>query len=346
MKAQDLFDHIDLYRDTLRRRKWLIILSSVALGLIMTVVAFLAPVSYRVSTVFHPETLDGGSASGFQIPDPISLLIGSNDVGASGQQMVGILKSKRISEAMVADSIDWNNSRQLIADIVIAKTPVPLKSMIVNTVSQWIFSSDSLPSVESKVIKASKILTETHQIVITDEGFISFSLSFPDSYLVQVFAERYIDQLEAYYLVQKTDKAQRNVEFFSQRADSVRLELNKIAAARARQIDQDQYQIFARDMIKTAELEANLDMLKEMYIRLVTSREQFIAQLKRDTPVIQVLDPPKPPFGVEKSSPLKNFILSFIGLAIFLSIWFTRELIAEDLKSLIVRSLESEESAS
>lgn len=271
------------------------------------------------------------------IPDPISILMGSSDGSASGQQMIGVLQSKSISESVVADTIPWQGSDKLLAEVILEERPQSFSPV---GMIQQIFIEDTDLTYNAKIIQSSQQLMREQSLETSEQGFIVFSFGFYNPALCQLIAEKYIDNLISYYTRQKTAKAQLNVDFFTERTDSVKRELDIVSARRARAIDQEQYRVFARDMVSTAELDAKLEMLKEMYIQLVASREQFIAQLKRETPIIQVLDPPKPPFDVEGPSVLVHFLGGLIGVMFVLCAWITRREWISDGKKILIAAVE------
>lgn len=336
MKIEELFATINRYLSPLNRRKWLIIAVGLMAGVGFGLRAYFAPVMYRATTVFHPESGSTG-ASGLMIPDPISILMGSADGSASDQQMIGVLQSKSISGAVVADTIPWNGSQRLLADVILEERP---QSFSVFQLIKGFFVEDTGFTYDTKIILASQQLMREQSLETSEQGFIVFSFGFYNPRLCQLIAEKYIANLISYYTKQKTAKAQLNVDFFTERTDSVKRELDIVAAQRARAIDQEQYRVFARDMVSTAELDARLEMLKEMYIQLVASREQFIAQLKRETPIIQVLDPPRPPFDVEAPSVLIHFLGGLIGVIFLLCLWITRREWISDGKDILVSTIE------
>lgn len=339
MKIEELLAIVNRYLSPLKRRKWLIIAIGLLAGLGMGIRAYFAPVMYRTTTVFHPESSPTGS-SGLMIPDPISILMGSSDGSASGQQMIGVLQSKSISESVVADTIVWNETQKLLAEVILGEQPQGFS--LISMVKQ-LFVEDTGLTYSAKIIQASQQLMREQSLETSEQGFIVFTFGFYNPDLCQLIAEKYIEKLISYYTKQKTAKAQLNVDFFTERTDSVKRELDVISAQRARAIDQEQYRVFARDMVPTAELDSKLEMLKEMYIQLVASREQFIAQLKRETPIIQILDPPKPPFDVESPSTLIHFMGGLIGVVLLLCLWFTRREWKEDGKNILIKALEGED---
>ncbi len=317
------------------RFRWLLVLASFLMAGLFAVRAFLSPAFFTANALIHPETNGGAEAGGISIPDPMSLLLGGGMTSDDGEQMIGVLKSRHISEAVMHDSVEWEGQQHLVADLVIDHLPKSFSP--VGWAVNLLFPPDSLPTAEDKAIMTAKMMRENMLVEATEEGFISFSLGYYHAGLLQLVANGHLEELEEYYLKQKTAKAQRNVVFFTERADSVKRELDKATYTRARIVDQQQYRIFAQDQVYNYELDAQMELLKEMYITLVTSRESAIAQLKRETPMIQVLDPPRPPYDVQKSSFVVMGLLGgFLGLFL-LSIWLTRRLWREDVQNMVAQ---------
>lgn len=339
MKTDDLYTIAARYKAPLLRRKWTIIICSLILGTCLALWAYFSPYQYIATTVFHPATDEVGS--GLDLSNPLAILAGGASASASDQQMIGVLQSQSINQSVASDTVVWKGKAFLLADLIIEHTPKKLISL--KRIFSLFQSQDSI-TITQKTTRAAKLLMKNQVAEVNEHGFIDHSIRFYEKDLSQLIAEKYIEELIDYYTKQKTEKAKTNVAFFTERADSIKQELDLVAASRARVVDQEQYRIFARDQISTAELDIKLDMLKEMYIQLVASREQFIAQLKRVTPIIQVLDPPIPPFEKEKTSILKAF-LGGVFLVVFLfTVWLTKGEWIPDLRHLIISTIDGKSS--
>ena len=156
MKAQDLFQHIDLYRSHFTQRKWLIISLALTVGLLLGMRAFFSPKIFIIKAVFHPET-SMESGGGLDIPNPISILMGSPEMSSSGQQIIGVLKSRSISERLVSDTISYDSSRVLIADLIIENKRTPISLSPLYWIQKLILPTPPPPSLEKKVISASQL---------------------------------------------------------------------------------------------------------------------------------------------------------------------------------------------
>lgn len=335
MKIDAIIEKGQLYWSKLLRSRLRIAAGGLVIGLLLGIWAWRQPLVYTAKTVFHPE--ENGGMNMQDLSNPLSILMGGGGMSASTQQMVKVLNSRRVNEAVVSDSMFIDSSQVLIADAVLDAAP---KKLSVGRVISWFFPSDSVPPAWKRINSAADLLMKQISTESGEEGFLTFSLSFYDDTIAIELADRYVQKLEEYYLSRKTQRGKESVRFFSERVDSVKQELDKATRSLARTIDQDQYRIFAQDQIRIAEMEAQVEILKNIYVQLVASREAAVAQLKRETPIIQVLDRPDPPLKGKKPSTLINLILGGILGGFLAALWVTRSLWREDLWQVIKSSLE------
>lgn len=358
-----LFERIAEYRAEIWRRKWWFLAIGLLLATIFGYKEYITPTEYIAAAKFHPEA--EGSSS-INLENPVSLLFGGGMVPEESQNMIGILKSRRISEAVVNDTIvihadtffSYNarnpygiflNGAQRDTIWLADKEKIFLADKTIEilygepSLFSRIVASFSEPEPErsraSKVYVSGKGLGKRMIAYVGEEGFIDFSITIPNSVYAKIFADRYILALRTYYQNQKTEKAKRNLDFFTIRADSVKRELDKVNRGIASFVDKSRYRIMASEEVVPRELEATSSILQQMYVNLMVSREQAVSQLLETTPILQVLDFPRGPFDVIKGSLIKGILIGF-GLTFFLlTLWFTRKLYLADLKSLINNSL-------
>ncbi|MEL6591446.1 MAG: hypothetical protein AAFQ68_15255 [Bacteroidota bacterium] len=351
------------YRAQIWSRKWWI------LGLSVLLMAFFGyrelkkPTQFIATAKFHPE--NEGSSS-VNLDNPASLLFGGGLVPEESQNMIGILKSRRIFEAVLRDTIvvhidtffvyrqahpygiyQKGGRRDSISLIEAEKILLVDKveaifrgePSLLQRFLAWLLPEEQQRSFASRLYRAGRQLDDRMSATIGDEGFIDFSLSVPNKVYAKILADKYIIALRAYYQNQKTEKAKRNLDFFTYRADSVKTELDAVNRRVANFLDRSRYRVMASEEVLPRELQVTSELLQQLYISLMLSKEQAASQLQEDKPILQVLDVPRPPFKVEKGSLLKGIILGlFLGVG-FLSFWFCRKLIREDLMGLLRRSL-------
>lgn len=337
MDIKSILQRLGVYLDRIKSRWLLILICGIVLGGILLVNSIFKPTFYQATTTFHPET---GKQEGDNF-SPINLLFGSQSGGTPNQFMIGVLKSRNLSEVVVSDTVVINEKKHLLADLILESLP-KYSSLI--SYFQYLLNGDPPErSYRSKVTQAASYIRASQSIKSTDEGFIQLRISAYEASLSGIISQRYIKQLGIYYSKRRTEKASRNVLFFSARADSVKDELDNINRRIANYVDKSRYKIFARDEIYPVDLESQQQILSQIYSSLVISREQAAAQLQENIPVIQVLDPPLPPFASISS---KKFLYGSIGLlaGIFIGIFLvTRKLLWEDISTIVRQSLKLDE---
>ena len=204
------------------------------------------------------------------------------------------------------------------------------------------FSSQTADSDRKRSLKLPPKSEELVAVETNPEGFIKFTFENESPFLVQHVSERYIEQLTQYYKTQKTEKAQNNLKFFTYRSDSIYRELEKATAYVARHYDRNQNLTRLSSGLKVREKEIESEYLRQLFLQTTASKEEAVAQLQRDTPIIQILDYPVPPFKARKASMLVNLVLGFFLGAFIPMVYFSRKLIREDLINFIKSTLDKE----
>ncbi|MDW3650237.1 MAG: Wzz/FepE/Etk N-terminal domain-containing protein [Bacteroidia bacterium] len=337
MALEELNARLEVYKAKINRNRPFIIAVSLILGILLAIYAFTAPVFYTAHASFHPETGTNNSPS--LAGSPLSFLLGSGGLdGDEAGMMEEVLKSRNLSEEVVKDTVSFEGEERLIADLVIEKFP---KSISPIQLAKRLLSSGDERSYASKIILAGRFVRGSVIIEKEENGFLTMDLSFSDDSLTGILSSTYIEKLSNYYRKQKTEKARINLDFFTARADSIKGELDNAAQALARFQDRNKGLVFSSRMVSAKELEVKLEYLKEMYITLVTNREQAASQLQRVTPIIQVLDEPIPPFILSKKNPILFALIGLILGLIFTIGWLSRKLLWQDLMSYVKSSLEN-----
>ncbi|WNJ21217.1 Wzz/FepE/Etk N-terminal domain-containing protein [Pontibacter sp. G13] len=334
MNIEFILERLGVYRDELRRRRWMMLAIVMIFVVLAGTHAWLKPSIYTSDAIFHSESFStGGVAS-----NPLSMLLGTSLESGEGSMMIGILKSRKVRSMVADDSVMVRGSKKLVADLVLDGNSryVGLPKLVADLIP-W---EDEELSLEGKIIKATKLIGRSMKVSFTDEGFIKMSNSYYQPRVTQAVSDSYINSLNEYYKKQRTEKALNNIEFFTERADSIKYELDKLKRRLARYQDENRSLVFNQDNILPMELQEELGVLQIMYNQLVAAREQSVAQLQQDIPIIYILDPPEPPFKITKSSLV---LYGFLGLVFgfFLSAFLAlRKHVAADIRLFLHTELE------
>jgi len=336
VSLQELQEKLNEYVETIRRNRLAFFFFTLSLGLILGLFALFSPTYYVAHASFHPETNSNNTPT--ITGSPLSFLLGSGGLdGNEADMMEEVLKSRRLSQDVVSDTVEIEGEEFLIADLILEKypkgfSPIPhIKRM---------FVSPPPMTLEAKIIGTARRVKSGLTVKKEKSGFLTMDFSSPDLSLSEIIGQTYIKKLSQYYTTQKTAKAKINLDFFTERAAYVKLRVDSSARALANFQDRNRGLLFAGRMISAKEHEIKLDYLTEMYKTLVTSQEQAASQLQQDTPIIQVLDHPVPPFATSKKNVFLFLMIGLVLGAILSSAWITRKLLWEDLLEYIRLSLE------
>jgi len=329
----EILSRLKEYRTKLRKGWPWMLLGAVVFIILMLWYASSKPTIYIAKTLFHPEgkTMGGGQ------DNALSLILGSGAEGGEAGVMVGVLESRRISESVTADSIEYHGQKRLMADVVLAGSPQFFN------LQQWIkvLLADTIYplSKEQKVIWSARSIRSSMSTEITPEGFIQMNIGFYTPELAGIISREYISKLRAYYKQQRTEKAWKNVQFFTSRADSIKRELDAVSRALARFSDRNQGLVYSESRLSQGEKQMQQEILSQMYISLILSKEQAMAQFQQDIPIIQVLDNPDPPYDKLEVSYLLYFFLGLIGGAGLVGAFLVRRMLREDIENIIREQL-------
>lgn len=344
MNLAQIKERLAYYRSILQKRWKILLLTGALLSLLMGVWSFLKPITYTSEATFHPDSGESSSLNAFA--DPISFILGggrgSRRAGAEAVQMLEVLRSRHLSELVAGDTIIFQGKKQLLADVVLAELSKLFGPyQIMNGLKSIIIKQEPL-TLEQKKIGVGRMLKNNLDISINDNGFLEMEMIFYNIELLEIISEKYIEKLSYYYHSQQTEKSKTNLAFYTHRADSVEKEINKVNQQLARYVDQSSFAVSAQTQIKRKELEYRLEFLVEMFKPLILSKEQAVSQLQKDTPIIQVLDHPKPPYLADKPSLILHLIAGFLLGTIMLSLFFLRKPLSKDIAHLIKESLKDE----
>lgn len=335
MSIDAILERLKAYQARLLQKSWLILLLMGIGGGIMLLESLARPDVLIANTVFHPEV--NKQSAGLR-ENPFSFLIGSGAEGGETSFMIGILQSRNISEAVTSDSILFEGEKHLVADLILKDNPP--YAHLMGLILYWIKGPPGEYSYNTKIVYSARQIRTSMQVEKTKEGFIDMQIAAYSPGMAELISNCYIEKLKAYYKHQRTEKAKNNVAFFTHRMDSLKTVLDGVNRRLAYYADRNQSRIYAQDELYPADLASEQAIVQQMYVTVVLSREQSLAQLQQDTPVIQVLDSPKPPHTTLSSSSILYIVLGIIlGLMIGL-VLVTRKMISADVGAIIATQLE------
>ncbi|MFN8244745.1 MAG: hypothetical protein U0X40_11895 [Ferruginibacter sp.] len=306
--------HIDLIKQLLKRLKkfsWVIGILALASAAFFYYIGKQGVVTYTSKATVFPlnsatENVSANSA--------ISNILGLSDApkSFSGEASINIVElatSRRTREAVMKERIP-SMQNKTVAQLLIEEHNRHVGFMQNERIRTPL---DSLT--ESNI--ASALLRAGFTAKINKNGILElyFSNTSPD--LVRLISYIFIDKISSFYIDLKKKKAQLDFDFSVKKADSL---LNVLNDLDRKAIQLDETTFFTNEELKRYSLpKQNLlqdkGTVQSQYYYAVNNREAAAYKLQKETPIIEALDRPEPPYDTSsKSATLYGMIGFVLGL--------------------------------
>jgi uncharacterized protein involved in exopolysaccharide biosynthesis len=316
----------DWYRFLLT--KWVVIVAAGFIGGAIGVgYAFTQKATYTASLSFVLEDEKqggGGLSSALGLASSLGMDLGGSAGGAfSGANLIELMKSRNIVEKSLLNPITVNGKTQSFAQYYINFNNLnkdwdtkPLLKEIVFAPdadrSKFTLQQDSiLGNIYTSVLQMLTVGQKDKKVSI-----LSIDVKSTDEHFSKTFAENLANEVSSYYIEIKSKKARQNMEILQHQTDSIRAELNGaitgVAAASDNTFNLNPAMMVRKSLgtRRQVDVQANTAILTQ----LVTNLEMAKVSLRKETPLIQVIDRPILPLKKDKVGKLKSLILgSFLA---------------------------------
>ncbi|NRF39139.1 Wzz/FepE/Etk N-terminal domain-containing protein [Pedobacter foliorum] len=310
--------------------KWAIILAFGVLGSLLgfTYAYFQKPV-YTATTTFVLE--DGGSSNTAGALGSLGGLasIAGIDIGGSGgifqgDNIIQLYKSRSMIEKTLLTEVEYNGKHKLLVDLYIdfnkLRDEWAKKAALKNiqfhaqlTTSGYVLNftrlQDSILGIIVKDINKNYL-----NVAKPDKklSVISAEVKAQNEFFAKAFNEQIVKNVNDFYVQTKTKKSIQNVQILQQKTDSVRKVMNgeiysaaAVADATPNLNPTRQAQRIAPVQRSQFSVEAN----KAMLSALIQNLEMSKIALRKETPLIQVIDEPILPLDKQGFGKLKGIII-------------------------------------
>ena len=193
------------------------------------------------------------------------------------------------------------------------------------------FSADSSSMIAIAALKDSTLLVLTKKQDATIEnlkkrigasydkksGVISISAKMPDPVAASSVARLTMNYITEYVGKYRTEKARQDLFFLQERVNDARGRFYGQQAKKAQYTDQAKYIALQTADLQRERIDADYKVSTSVYNNLLAQLEQAKIKVQEETPVFQVLEPPKVP--LKKSEPHRSIILAiamFLGFIV------------------------------
>ena len=310
-------NNIELIKQLIKRLKkfsWLIVAIALIFGGLFFYMAKQSVLLYTSTATVFPLSSSNTNSTG----SAISNLLGLSDAPKSFTEdasinIVELATSRRTREAVAMERVP-SMKNKTISELLIEENNKHTGFMQNTAIKTPL---DSLAQINI----ASILLKGAFLAKINKNGILELHFSNSNQQLVREVSYVYIDKLSNFYIDLKKKKAQIDYEFSVKKADSLLLVLN---ALDKRAISLDEHTFFTPDerqrfSLPKLNLAQDKQTVQSQYYYAVNNRESAAYRLQKETPIIEPLDRPEPPYDIEKKSKIIYVVIglilgSFIGL--------------------------------
>ncbi len=303
--------------------KWIIIVSAGVMGGVAGYVyAYVQEPVYIADLSFALEDDKGGGGIGgaLGLASQFGFDLGSSGGGAfAGDNLVELLKSRSMIESALLSSINVNGKIQTLANYYIEvnelrpgfKGKAELENIqFLPNADRSTFTrlQDSLLgvfhlSLVRGGLKVDKLDKKLSILVV--------KVSSRDELFAKLFTEQLVKVVSDFYIETKTKKSAINLAMLQHQTDSVRRALNSALSGVATAADVNPNANMAMQVLRvptqrrSVDVQANQAILTELVKNLEVSK----VTLRKETPLIQVIDRPILPLTIDKPSKKTSFLL-------------------------------------
>ena len=303
--------------------QWKLIIGIAALGGILgfTYASFQKPTYKAVLTFALEEEKSGGGLGGaLGLASSFGIDLGSSAGGAfSGSNLIELMKSRRLVEKTLLSPLTIEGKTISLADFYIQFTKMnkgwsekPAMKNVNFPVNadrkKFSLQQDSvLKNLYLGLLKTNLTVSQKDKKV----SILNIEVKSENETFSKVFTETLAKETSEYYVEIKSKKSKMNVEILQYQADSIRNELNGAITGVASATDNVFNLNSAMNVKRTTSARRQVDVQANTAIltQLVAQLEMAKVGLRKETPLLQVIDAPILPLEKEKVGRLKSLVL-------------------------------------
>ena len=336
ISLKELIQKIKEWVDFLKTKWKIIFLAGVIGASIGLVYSIFQKPTYKAALTFALEEDKGGGGGlggAMGLASTFGIDLGSSGGGAfAGSNLMELMKSRLLVEKTLLNPIVIKGDTISLAEYYIQINELrenwTKKPELKNIVflpnadrSNFTLQQDSILQTIFKILTDLESLTinpKDKKVSITSIEVISESEKF-----AKAFCENLAKETSEFYIETKSKKSRLNTEILQRQTDSIRSELNSAITGVATASDNVYNLNPALNVKRTPSTRRQVDVQANTAIltQLVAQLELSKVTLRKETPLIQVIDRPILPLEKEKAGKLKSLIIGGF-LAGFLTVFY------------------------
>jgi hypothetical protein len=305
------------------KTQWKLIIGIAALGgIIGFVYAIFQKPNYLATTTFVLEEDKGGGGLGgaMGLASSFGFDLGGGGGGLfTSSNIIELMKSRLVVEKTLLNPVQVEGKEISLADYYIQinelkeswskKTALANISFPVNADRiKFSLEQDSiLQFISAGLTKNNLVIAQKDKKV----SIISLTVKTESELFSKLFCEQLLKETSDFYIETKSKKSRLNVDLLQHQADSIRAELNGAITGVAAASDNVYNLNPAYNVKKTPSTRRQVDVQANTAIltQLVAQLEMSKVSLRKETPLVQLIDRPILPLEKEKVGKLKSLVL-------------------------------------
>jgi uncharacterized protein involved in exopolysaccharide biosynthesis len=305
------------------KTQWKIIIGIAALGaLIGFAIAIFKKPNYLATTTFVLEEDKGGGGLGgaMGLASSFGFDLGGGGGGLfTSSNIIELMKSRLVVEKTLLNPVQVSGKEISLADYYIqineikegwAKTPALANINFPVNADRTKFSlqQDSiLQTISAGLTKENLVIAQKDKKV----SIISLTVKTESELFSKLFCEQLLKETSDFYIETKSKKSRMNLDILQKQADSIRTELNGAITGVATASDNVYNLNPALNVKRTPSTRRQVDVQANTAIltQLVAQLELSKVSLRKETPLVQLIDRPILPLEKDKVGKLKAIII-------------------------------------
>jgi uncharacterized protein involved in exopolysaccharide biosynthesis len=316
------------------KTQWKLIIGIAALGGIIGFVyaSFQKPTYLATTTFVLEEDKGGGMGGAMGLASSFGFDLGGGGGGLfTSSNIIELMKSRLVVEKTLLNPVNVAGKEISLADYYIqinelkegwAKKPALANINFPVNADRTKFSlaQDSiLQTISAGLTKSNLVIAQKDKKV----SIISVTVKTESELFSKLFCEQLLKETSDFYIETKSKKSRLNVDILQHQADSIRAELNSAITGVATASDNVYNLNPALNVKRTPSTRRQVDVQANTAIltQLVAQLELSKISLRKETPLVQLIDRPILPLEKDKVGRLKSLVLGGF-LAGFLTVLY------------------------
>jgi uncharacterized protein involved in exopolysaccharide biosynthesis len=321
------------------KTQWKLIIGIAALGGIIGFVyaSFQKPTYIATTTFVLEEDKGGGMGGAMGLASSFGFDLGGGAGGLfTSSNIIELMKSRLVVEKTLLNPVQVNGKEISLVEYYLqikktrtawAKTPLLSKISFPINADRNKFSLEQ----DSILNGISSGLTKNNLTIIQKDkkvSIISLTVKTENELFSKLFCEQLLKETSDFYIETKSKKSRLNVDILQHQVDSIRAELNGAITGVATASDNVYNLNPAYNVKKTPGTRRQVDVQANTAIltQLVAQLEMSKVNLRKETPLVQLIDRPILPLHKDRIGRLKSLVLGgfLAGFLIILYLVFVQ----------------------